>query len=56
MEIGYYVFANLDSEYFRSGTKEGLQDILWGGTTQQALADAFVKSEFKWALGIVEKG
>lgn len=56
MEIGYYVFANLDPDSFRSGTKERLQGILWGGPTQQALTDAFVKAEFKWALDIVEQG
>ena len=47
MEIGHHVFAKLDPDDFRSGTKEGLQDILWGGPTQQALTDAFVKAEFK---------
>lgn len=55
-EIGYYVFANLDSEDFRSGTKEGLQDILGCGPTHQAITDAFLKPEFKWASVIVEKG
>lgn len=47
MEIGYYVFTKLDLDDFRSGTKEGLQGILLGRPTQQALTDAFVRAEFK---------
>lgn len=51
MEIGYYVFAKLNPDNFRSGTKEGLRDTVW-----QALTNAFVKAEFKWASDISEKG
>ena len=42
MEIGYYVFAKLNPDNFRRGTKEGLWDTVW-----QALTNAFVKAEFK---------
>lgn len=47
MEIGHYTFSELASHGFRGGTTEGLQDILWGGSAQQALTAAFVKAEFE---------
>lgn len=51
MEIGHYVFAKLDPDDLRSGTKEGVQDNLWGGPTQEVLTDAFVKAELKDIVG-----
>lgn len=50
MEIGYYMFSELDPDDFRRGTTEGLQDILCRGSAQQALTAAFVKAEFEHGI------